>query len=304
MGLESKKNNGVGQVCTNYVKEERFLKACEEAIRMSPGMEQSIREIKYRKTVSKNEVYWYIHKAQTGDNFAVEVLVNSYMPYALRKAVDYCKEFNAKYLFEDVYQEFLVCIQEVMLSYDLKLKSDVSVLLGTKFYRVAMDTIYGSGNSKYRLPTHVTESLTRVKRYMDQNCLSEDDKYDVIQYCKNTLGCSEEKAELIFMCLQDAVDIDNVEDICVVAENIEENIMNSTIKDVIVNSLKALKDREKTVIMRRYGLNDDDEATLEETGKIMEITRERVRQIENKALMKMRGYLNRTGFDYTEFCAA
>ena len=66
-----------------------------------------------------------------------------------------------------------------------------------------------------------------------------------------------------------------------------ERLLQKTLKEVIDDMVETLKDRERMVLEMRYGLIDNQEHTLEEVGKIMNITRERVRQIEAKALKKL-----------------
>jgi RNA polymerase nonessential primary-like sigma factor len=58
-----------------------------------------------------------------------------------------------------------------------------------------------------------------------------------------------------------------------------------------------LNERQRTVIERRYGLNDRDVATLEELARDIGVTRERVRQIQAEALEKLRQRLKRHGLD-------
>ena len=59
-------------------------------------------------------------------------------------------------------------------------------------------------------------------------------------------------------------------------------------KEEIQNILSVLKQREKEIIELRFGLKDDHQRTLEEVGREFGVTRERIRQIEAKALKKLR----------------
>jgi len=61
----------------------------------------------------------------------------------------------------------------------------------------------------------------------------------------------------------------------------------------VERALAPLSDREKEVLRLRYGLGTDREFTLEEIGKRLSVTRERVRQIESRALQKVRTARNR-----------
>ena len=64
--------------------------------------------------------------------------------------------------------------------------------------------------------------------------------------------------------------------------------MHKMLKDKIDQVLKTLTYREREIIKLRYGLGDGYSYTLEETGRIFKVTRERIRQIESKALRKLR----------------
>jgi RNA polymerase primary sigma factor len=60
------------------------------------------------------------------------------------------------------------------------------------------------------------------------------------------------------------------------------------LQDQITKSLSDLSERERRIIQLRYGLEDNIPRTLEEVGKVFSVTRERIRQIEAKALRKLR----------------
>jgi RNA polymerase primary sigma factor len=60
------------------------------------------------------------------------------------------------------------------------------------------------------------------------------------------------------------------------------------LRDAIKNALAVLSDREREVLEMRFGLVDGKEHTLEEVGQFFSVTRERIRQIESKALRKLR----------------
>jgi RNA polymerase primary sigma factor len=68
----------------------------------------------------------------------------------------------------------------------------------------------------------------------------------------------------------------------------EEAVLETDAAKEVERALEPLSDREKEVLRLRYGLGTDREHTLEEIGKHLSVTRERVRQIESRALEKLR----------------
>jgi len=79
----------------------------------------------------------------------------------------------------------------------------------------------------------------------------------------------------------------SAEDLLMAEHAVEEEVFHNFILDNIITSLRQLSERERLVILLRFGLYDGKEKTLEEVGQILSVTRERIRQIENNVLMKL-----------------
>jgi RNA polymerase primary sigma factor len=67
-----------------------------------------------------------------------------------------------------------------------------------------------------------------------------------------------------------------------------ETVININLREQIGEALKSLTEREAKVLKMRFGLGDGNEHTLEEVGQQFKVTRERIRQIEAKALRKLK----------------
>ncbi|WP_392389368.1 sigma-70 family RNA polymerase sigma factor [Dictyoglomus thermophilum] len=82
-----------------------------------------------------------------------------------------------------------------------------------------------------------------------------------------------------------------IQDLIEDPRSIEETIEQIDIRREIERALDALSEREREILKWRYGFKDGKPRTLEEVGKLFNITRERVRQIEERALRKLRHIL-------------
>lgn len=71
---------------------------------------------------------------------------------------------------------------------------------------------------------------------------------------------------------------------------IDDQILKKDMEDFLLKALDQLTDREKQIIIFRYGLDNEKPKTLEEIGSIYDLSRERIRQIENQALAKLKEY--------------
>lgn len=149
-----------------------------------------------------------------------------------------------------------------------------------------------------RIPVHMVETITRVKKAQSQ-LLHENGCEPNEEEIAEFLGMSVEKVREIIRIAQDPVSLETP-----IGEEEDSHLgdfipdedapapadeaFNSMLKQMIGEVLDTLSEREKRVIILRYGLIDGRQRTLEEVGEEFQVTRERIRQIESKALRKLR----------------
>ena len=167
-------------------------------------------------------------------------------------------------------------------------------------------------NKNIRIPVHSIEKVWKMNRLINEyyNLYGQepDDKYladkldmpldkfmefkirvmDTISLSINIGDQDPEEDTPLFSFLQD-----NSSD-----ANVEGTVMNQKLKEDILEALSKLSEKERNILMLRYGLNNNRPMTLEEVGEIYNVTRERIRQIEFKSLKKLRRNSNKNLIDY------
>ena len=149
-----------------------------------------------------------------------------------------------------------------------------------------------------RIPVHMVETIHKVSRTSRQ-LLQEFGREPTTEEIAESLGMTAEKVREIMKIAQDPVSLetpigeeedshlgDFVEDVDSPAPS--DSASYSLLREQLCNILHTLTPREEQVIRLRFGLEDGKSRTLEEVGKQFNITRERIRQIEAKALRKLR----------------
>ena len=149
-----------------------------------------------------------------------------------------------------------------------------------------------------RIPVHMVETIHKVSRYSRQ-LLQEYGREATAEEIGEKMGMSADKVREIMKIAQDPVSLETPigeeedshlgdfiqdEDTPAPADAASQTIL----REVIERELHTLTPREEHVIKLRFGLYDGRTRTLEEVGKEFDITRERIRQIEAKALRKLR----------------
>ncbi|HEY1835350.1 MAG TPA: RNA polymerase sigma factor RpoD [Candidatus Saccharimonadales bacterium] len=150
-----------------------------------------------------------------------------------------------------------------------------------------------------RIPVHMVETinkLLRTQRRLTQELNREPTNEEIAE----AMEIDVDKVEHIMKIKQDISSLDasirDDEDDSVLADFIEdedtvtpeESATNQLLKEQVKGVLSALSEREQKIIKLRFGLEDGKQHTLEEVGQEFAVTRERIRQIEAKALAKLR----------------
>jgi RNA polymerase nonessential primary-like sigma factor len=148
-----------------------------------------------------------------------------------------------------------------------------------------------------RLPVHVTEKLNRIKKAQRQ-IATEHGRLASVADLAQRLGLSEEVVRLTLMRVPRAVSLDTRvgrEQDTELSELLEDShatpeqeLTREQLHADLEALLEELTSREAAVIRLRYGLEDDQPQTLSEIGAGLQLSRERVRQIECRALLKLR----------------
>ena len=149
-----------------------------------------------------------------------------------------------------------------------------------------------------RIPVHMVETINKELR-VSRNLLQIYGREPTPEEIAEAMGISEEKVREIQKIAQDPVSLETPigeeadsrledfiedKDANTPSEKAESNIL----KEQLLQVLNTLNPREEEVLRLRYGLDDGRPRTLEEVGKVFVLTRERIRQIEAKALRKLR----------------
>ena len=149
-----------------------------------------------------------------------------------------------------------------------------------------------------RIPVHMVETIHKVSRTTRQ-LLQELGREPTTAEVAEALGMTPDKVREIMKIAQDPVSLETPigeEEDSHLGDFVEDNdspapsdsASYSLLREQLCNILHTLTPREEQVIKLRFGLEDGRPRTLEEVGKKFEITRERIRQIEAKALRKLR----------------
>ncbi|MBQ7453426.1 MAG: RNA polymerase sigma factor RpoD [Clostridia bacterium] len=149
-----------------------------------------------------------------------------------------------------------------------------------------------------RIPVHMYETINKLSR-VTKHLVQELGREPSTEEIAKEMGISEEKVREIQKISQDTISLDTPvgeeEDSNLGTFIQDENAVNPSdsatvlmLKEQLLDVLNTLTPREQKVIMLRYGIDDGHPRTLEEVGREFNVTRERIRQIEAKALKKLK----------------
>ena len=293
--LDNEEFKEIEQDARSYDPAENIDKLfLQEGLAIDDPVRMYLKEIGKIPLLSPERETYLAEQITAGDKAAKDELIEA----NLRLVVSIAKRHVGKGMyFLDLIQEGNLGLMKAVEKFDYSKGYKFSTY-ATWWIRQAITRAIADQARTIRIPVHMVETIHKVSRTARQ-LLQEFGREPTTDEIAEALDMTADKVREIMKIAQDPVSLetpigeeedshlgDFVEDSDSPAPS--DSASYSLLREQLCNILKTLTPREEAVIKLRFGLEDGRPRTLEEVGKKFEITRERIRQIEAKALRKLR----------------
>lgn len=297
-------NNVFNELAKNNIKiqEDEVETAQELDTEIESNVDDSVKiylkDIGRVPLLSADEEVILAQQIETGTDAEKKAAKDKLAEANLRLVVSIAKRYvNRGLQFLDLIQEGNIGLMKAIEKFDYTKGYKFSTY-ATWWIRQSITRAIADQARTIRIPVHMVETINKqvkATRQLLQKLGREPSSEEIAEY----LGVSEERVREIQKIAQDPVSLESpigeeedshlgdfIEDVNAVspAEEAERKMLKKQLEDIIA----TLGPREQEVLLLRFGFKDGRTRTLEEVGKVFNVTRERIRQIENKALMKLR----------------
>jgi RNA polymerase primary sigma factor len=255
-----------------------------------PNMKYIIDTIKSVLPIQHGEVNKLITQIRSGNNQAKEILFRKNMRAALKAAYNYRKRTTIS--LEDIFQEACISILKAIDLYNPYEHSNFTTYC-SRWVMQRIDRYIADHESFIRIPVHAQNQINFIENIVSENFYENESQLIKLITAKTDLTYKQAQNILMVFRLKGNNYIydsfESLDEINIVSDDdIEEQITDIIKTKEIYAALNQLPKRERDVLCMRYGLLSGHEYTLEEIGDKMNVTRERIRQIEAKALRRLR----------------
>ena len=256
-----------------------------------------LREIGKIPLLSAEEEMDLARRIVEGDKKAKDKMAESNM----RLVVSIAKRYSGRGLdFLDLIQEGNTGLLRAVEKFDPDKGFKFSTY-ATWWIRQAITRAIADQARTIRIPVHMVETINKLLR-TQRRMTQELNREPTIEELSKELDMEPEKIEYVIKIKQDISSLDAgvgrdgedddsvLQDFIVDEDTVspEDSASNQLLKEQVQEILSSLSDREQKIVRMRFGLDNGKNHTLEEVGQEFAVTRERIRQIEAKALAKLR----------------
>ena len=294
IGFEDEFNpDYIEDISEEELSNEKLLNLGNSA-KVDEPIKMYLREIGQVPLLTHDEEIEYAKKAYEGDEEASQKLIES----NLRLVVSIAKKHTNRGLkLLDLIQEGNIGLMKAVEKFEYTKGYKFSTY-ATWWIRQAITRAIADQGRTIRIPVHMIETINKIKKE-SRIYLQETGKDASPEILAERLGMEVEKIKAIQEMNQEPISLETPvgsEEDSELGDFVEDQKTTSPyeatnraiLREELDGVLKTLSPREEKVLRYRYGLDDSSPKTLEEVGKIFNVTRERIRQIEVKALRKLR----------------
>ena len=292
--LESDEDNEDGEDVLKSVEDPKVQESLV-SINSDDSVKIYLRQIGKIPLLSTEEELDLAKKIQEDhDEFSKDLLVNA----NLRLVVSIAKKYVGRGMqFLDLIQEGNLGLMKAVEKFDYTRGFKFSTY-ATWWIRQSITRAIADQARTIRIPVHMVETINKTNR-VARGLLQELGREPSTAEIAEAMGLTEEKVAEILKIGQDPVSLETPigeEEDSHLGDFIEDSNATSPsdsaeskmLREQLLQVLNTLTPRENEVLRKRYGLDDNRPKTLEEVGREFNVTRERIRQIEAKALRKLR----------------
>ncbi|MGB4387885.1 MAG: RNA polymerase sigma factor RpoD, partial [Caldicoprobacterales bacterium] len=275
-------------------QDEELSISVPEGVNIDDPVRMYLKEIGKVALLTAEEEVELAKRMEAGDEAAKRKLVEA----NLRLVVSIAKRYVGRgMLFLDLIQEGNLGLIKAVEKFDYEKGFKFSTY-ATWWIRQAITRAIADQARTIRIPVHMVETINKLIR-VSRQLLQELGREPTPEEIAKEMNIPEDKVREIMKIAQEPVSLetpigeeedshlgDFIPDEEALAPS--EAAAFTLLKEQLMDVLDTLTDREEKVLRLRFGLDDGRARTLEEVGKVFDVTRERIRQIEAKALRKLR----------------
>lgn len=284
----------IEQSVDEAIKDEE-LKEIISIVKVDDPVKVYLKDIGQSQLLTSEQEVELAKKILEGDEWAKQELITRNLKLVVSIAKKYVNRSSMQFL--DLIQEGNLGLVKAVEKFDYTKGFRFSTY-ATWWIRQSITRAIADQARTIRIPVHMVETIHRLSRTSKQ-LMQELGRDPTNAEIAERMGISENRVIEIQKIAQDPVSLESPvgeEDESRISDFVEdesvksptENAAQDILKTQLLQVIETLTPREQKVIRLRYGLDDGHARTLEEVGKEFNVTRERIRQIEAKALRKLR----------------